>query len=96
MREAYSRVKTITDYDEEITSKMFGFGTAANYYDKASCIHRVPTIRTPTFFLLAWDDPIIGSESIDLEISTANPNVIVGITSKGGHLGYYESAFSTR
>jgi predicted alpha/beta-fold hydrolase len=75
---------------------MFGFGTAANYYDKASCCHRIPQIRTPTFILVAEDDPVIGSEAIDINLCQSNPSVLLGTTTKGGHLGYYESAFSPK
>ena len=34
-----TEVKTIWDLDEKLTSKINGYGTADNYYNKASCIH---------------------------------------------------------
>jgi len=43
----------------------------------------------------AKDDPIVGSLAIDYDIFKNNPNVVLGTTNRGGHLGYRESAFSS-
>ena len=40
------------------------------------------------------NDPIIKDNGIDEEVLLQNPNVIVGKTKYGGHLGYYERYFS--
>lgn len=36
-------------------------------YDVASCVHKLPSIKTPTFILMAKDDPVIGPAAIDYE-----------------------------
>ena len=45
---------------------------------------------------MSKDDPIIGENAIDYDTCSKNPYVLLGVTHHGGHLGYYESAFSTK
>ena len=47
-------------------------------------------------FLHALDDPIIVGRSIDYETCMKNENILVATTQHGGHLGYFESLFSTK
>ena len=65
-----------------------------NYYDKASGYHHIPNIRVPFFMMMAKDDPLIGSSAICYEAPKRNPHVILGVTERGGHLGYFESLAS--
>lgn len=95
MVELMKTTHTILDFDELITSKTFGFGDRKNYYNLASPMHRIPHIHTPTMFLMAKDDVIMGAESIDYETCMANPKVLLAVTELGGHLGYFESIFSS-
>jgi predicted alpha/beta-fold hydrolase len=44
--------------------------------------------------LMAKDDPIIGSDTICYEICNRNPYLLLGVTKRGGHLGYFESFLS--
>ena len=94
--EALRKSRHLIDIDTHMTSVAFGYGTIKNYYDKASCTHRIPLIKTPTFFLMARDDPIIGELSIDREACEKNPYCLLGTTLGGGHLGYFESVTSSR
>jgi predicted alpha/beta-fold hydrolase len=45
---------------------------------------------------MAKDDPIIGELAIDYDTCSRNPYVLLGVTDRGGHLGYFESAFNTK
>jgi len=47
-------------------------------------------------FLMAKDDVIMGEKSIDYETCIANPNILLAVTENGGHLGYFESVYSTK
>ena len=73
---------------------MWGFKDREDYYRKASCMHRIPQIKIPTFFMNALDDPIVNEKCIDFDSFKSNPNIILGTTRIGGHLGYHESLFS--
>ena len=46
--------------------------------------------------LMAKDDPIIGPKSICYEVAKRNPYLLMGVTKRGGHLGYFESIFSSK
>ena len=96
LREQLRKSRHLIDIDSLITSKTFGYGDVKTYYDRASCIHRLPGIKTPTFFLMAKDDPIIGEKAIDTNVCGKNPYILLGVTNKGGHLGYFESTMSYR
>jgi predicted alpha/beta-fold hydrolase len=87
--------KNLIDIATHLTAKAFGYETLENYYDTASCIHRIPKIKTPTFFMMAKDDPIIGPKAIAYQECQANPYVLLGVTEHGGHLGFFESVTST-
>jgi predicted alpha/beta-fold hydrolase len=60
LKKVITEMKYLHELDLNCTSIVNGFGTLENYYDKASCVHRVPNIRVPTFIMFALDDPIIG------------------------------------
>lgn len=57
------QAKTIRDYDDLLTAKMFGYGTAAEYYKKASLTHKTDLVHTPVISLSAADDPFAPRES---------------------------------
>ena len=94
--ETLSKSRHLIDIDTHMTSVAFGYGDVKNYYDKASSVHRVPSIKTPTMFLMAEDDPIVGEKAIDIRSCEENPYCILAVTKQGGHLGYFESIRSTK
>ena len=59
------------------------------------CLGHISGIKVPTMFLMAENDPILGRNNIDYKECAKNPNVLVGVTRSGGHLGYFESPSST-
>ena len=38
---------------------------------------------------MAKDDPVLGEKSIDYEGCQRNPNILLGVTNRGGHVSYY-------
>ena len=53
------------------------------------CLH---IIQTPTLLLNAFDDPIVpgGSLRRAIDAARANPQIVLALTSHGGHLGWCE------
>ena len=82
------KVHTITDFDEYYTSKLFGFGTAANYFRTQSSNQFLEHIRVPTLVIQAQDDPLIPFSVYDLPVFKTNPNLTLIAASHGGHLGF--------
>jgi predicted alpha/beta-fold hydrolase len=67
----------VTFFDEHFTAPLFGFKDRDDYYHKASCYHRIPSIKIPTLFMNSYDDPIVRKEAIGEEVFKINPNVLL-------------------
>ncbi|KAJ3064861.1 hypothetical protein HDU98_011769 [Podochytrium sp. JEL0797] len=85
--------KTLTDFDENLTRRVFGYRTVNEFYRMGGSAQYVPDIRIPTLLLNSLDDPIALEASIPIADVLHNPLVILGVTKYGGHLGYFESLF---
>ena len=80
---------TLNKVDEKVTSQIFGYKDAADYHYKAACCHKIPSIKTPTLFFNALDDPLICETALDFESIEQNPNCILATSKHGGHIAYY-------
>ena len=85
---------SLLNFDDTITAPFFGYEDREDYYNKASCVHRIPNIRIPTLFMNALDDPIVTHKCIDYEVIKNNPDTVVSTTKHGGHIGYCTSSFN--
>ncbi len=78
---------TLFDFDDAVTAAVHGFQSAPDYYAQCSSGPFVEKIRVPLLLLSAEDDPFIPANTI---ARTANPQVTLEVTQKGGHLGFIE------
>lgn len=81
-------VKSIYEFDDQITSKLHGFENAEDYYKKCSSINFIGNISIPTKILNAHNDPLLTGKSLDSQIAKGNSHVILELTQSGGHCGY--------
>jgi predicted alpha/beta-fold hydrolase len=81
-------LKTIWEFDDRITARLFGFGTAANYYATQSAARYLDTIRVPTLVVTAKDDPLVPFEIYGHPAFQNNPAICLIATEFGGHLGF--------
>jgi uncharacterized protein len=81
-------VRTIQEFDDAYTAKLFGFGTAANYFATQSSNQFLEAIRVPTLLIQAKDDPMIPFDVYDHPAIGANPNIRLIATDHGGHVGF--------
>ncbi|HEY6346798.1 MAG TPA: alpha/beta fold hydrolase [Bryobacteraceae bacterium] len=81
-------IRTITDFDNHYTARLFGFGTAANYFRTQSSNQFLDRIRTPTLIVQAKDDPLIPFSVFDHSVFTRNPYLRLLAVEHGGHLGF--------
>ncbi|KAJ3109959.1 hypothetical protein HDU96_007038 [Phlyctochytrium bullatum] len=88
--------KSLTEFDDAVTRRAFGFRTVHEYYRMGSSAQYVPDIRIPTLFLSALDDPIASYKTLPVFEAKANPNIIIATTARGGHIGWYEGLVPTR
>ena len=54
--EDLNRVKTVRDFDQNFTRKIFGFESVDHYYQAASHYDKIHLIKVPTVALQAKDD----------------------------------------
>ena len=82
------RVRTIRQFDERYTAPHGGFRDAADYYARTSSRRRIPDIRVPTLVLHAFDDPLIPAAPFRDRGIADNPDVLLVLTRRGGHVGF--------
>jgi predicted alpha/beta-fold hydrolase len=82
------KVRTIEDFDDYYTSKIFGFGTAQNYFKTQSSNQFLERIRIPALLVQAKDDPLIPFRVYDIPAFRTNPNLTLVAADYGGHLGF--------
>jgi len=76
------------DFDEAFHVKVHQYDSVEAYYEANSCIADLPGIAVPMLFLHAEDDPLVSCRLIPAQTLYANPNCIIAISNRGGHLGW--------
>ncbi|KAJ1965302.1 Telomerase reverse transcriptase [Dipsacomyces acuminosporus] len=90
--EAVKKITTIRQFDDLITSQLFGYKDSNDYYTHASCAQYIPGIRVPFLAISTKDDPVC--PVIPYDAFNSNPYVVLALTASGGHLGLRESLAS--
>ncbi|EFA75105.1 alpha/beta hydrolase fold-1 domain-containing protein [Heterostelium album PN500] len=89
-KEQIKNAASIKDLDDLVTSKMFGFEDGDHYYREASSSNHIEKLQKPILFINASDDTISppqGMASV-YEKFKNNPNTMLALTKRGGHLGF--------
>jgi uncharacterized protein len=82
------KIHTIEDFDDHYTARLFGFGTAANYFRTQSSNQFLERIRVPALLIQSKDDPLIPFPVFDHPAFGANPCLTLLAVEHGGHLGF--------
>jgi predicted alpha/beta-fold hydrolase len=85
---ALKQVRSIRDFDDCYTAKLFGFGTAENYFRTQSSQQFLERIRVPALLIQAKDDPMIPFEVYGHPGIARNPLIRLVATEHGGHVGF--------
>ncbi len=85
-----SAIRTIYDFDDNLTAPVHGFRNADDYYSQSSSLGWLGRIRVNTLLLSAVDDPFLPPHVLDEVQSVARVNeaLHVEFTNKGGHAGF--------
>ncbi|HEV3471078.1 MAG TPA: alpha/beta fold hydrolase [Pyrinomonadaceae bacterium] len=86
------RVRTIRQFDDRFTAPHGGYRDADDYYARASSLPVIRDIRVPTLVLHADDDPLIPGRSFRDATIADNPQVLLVVTPRGGHVGFVADA----
>jgi uncharacterized protein len=84
------RVRSIWEFDDAYTAKLFGFGTALNYFKTQSAGQFLQAIDVPCLVIQAKDDPMIPFEVYEREkaLHGGNRNIRFVPFDTGGHVGF--------
>lgn len=82
------KVRSIYDFDEYYTAKLFGFGSADNYYRTQSSNQFLEKIRVPALVVHAKDDPLIPVSMYRHPAFARNSCLHLVTVEHGGHLGF--------
>lgn len=80
-------LKTLWQFDNQITAPLHGFKGADDYYRQCSCKQFLPDIATPTLIIHAQDDPFMTPDIAPAAAEMAD-NVTLELTEQGGHVGF--------
>jgi abhydrolase domain-containing protein 1/3 len=86
-----SSMRTIRAFEESLIVKTHGFKDVEEYYAYFSPARIIPSIRTPTLYLSARDDPFTASDSVEVErVIRGTAHVALAHVAKGGHVAFLE------
>ncbi|KAF8307450.1 AB-hydrolase YheT [Clavulina sp. PMI_390] len=89
----YSKRYTIIRFfDDRVTSKLFNFEDAWDYYRQASCEKLIDKIAIPHLSLHTEDDPMVAPFNIPYAKARRSPYVVMGTTYGGGHVAWFTTA----
>jgi predicted alpha/beta-fold hydrolase len=82
------RIRTVREFDDEITAPHFGFRDAEEYYQAASAKKVIKQVHVPMLMMTAQDDPFVPYESFARAGVEQNPCVQFVSPKHGGHCGF--------
>jgi uncharacterized protein len=84
-------LRSFRQFDARITAPLHGFSDVDDYYDRASSIHVLREIRTPTLLINAENDPFMTPEGLPEPDELADC-VTLERHRRGGHVGFLEGS----
>lgn len=80
-------LRTLRDFDDQITAPLHGFIDGEDYYTRSSSRQYLQYIKVPTLLLQAKDDPLVGDNSLPAQ-NELSASVKLELSEKGGHVGF--------
>jgi uncharacterized protein len=84
----YERMRTFEDFDERYTAPLHGFGSAYDYWTRASSKPLLAHIAVPTLLVNALDDPFLSPSCYPYEEAEISPYLFLETPATGGHVGF--------
>jgi uncharacterized protein len=85
-------VRTLREFDDQITARYCGFRDAEDYYTRAASSQLLDRIAVPTLIMHADDDPFIRVLPDSRRKIVQNPNITYLETAHGGHCAFLAEA----
>ncbi|MCW8419338.1 hydrolase [Fluoribacter dumoffii] len=80
-------IKTLIEFDEQITAPLHGFASANEYYQQCSSRQYLSQIKTPTLIIHALDDPFMTPDILPTSKELSS-DIILELSQHGGHVGF--------
>ena len=87
-KNGFGPIRTVREFDDEITAPNFGFKNAQAYYESAGAKRVAGQIRVPFLLITAQDDPFVPYEAIRAGGVERNPAIRFITPEHGGHCGF--------
>lgn len=81
-------IRSLIDFDNFFTAPAFGFQDATDYYNRASSIHFLNSIRIPTLVIQSQDDPLVPFELFRHRSFGQNTSLTLESPAHGGHVAF--------
>jgi hypothetical protein len=85
-------MRSLRDFDNQITARYSGFRDAQDYYTRAAAAQVVDRITVPTLIMHSLDDPFIRVLPQTREKVLRNPKITYIETAHGGHCAFLADA----
>ena len=82
--------KLIRDFERELIVATHGFDSVEEYYHYFAPQRIIPSIRTPTLYVVAKDDPFLGETEQCEAAIRGSSHVALAHVRKGGHVAFLE------
>ncbi|HTZ32266.1 MAG TPA: alpha/beta fold hydrolase [Methylomirabilota bacterium] len=87
-KNGFGPIRTVREFDDEITAPAFGFRDAEEYYESAGAKRVIRKLRVPMLLITAQDDPFVPYVSFLAANVAENPCVQFVAPEHGGHCGF--------
>jgi uncharacterized protein len=81
-------VKVWEDFDNFFSAPVNGYRDAQDFYQQASAINFMASIRVPVLLLTAQNDPILSPECAPVWLAEKQANIFLERPRLGGHVGF--------
>jgi predicted alpha/beta-fold hydrolase len=89
-------LRSLREFDDQVTAYYCGFTGVDDYYDRASAAHVVERIAAPALVLHAANDPFIRITRETRRKISSNPNIAFVESADGGHCAFIGSPLKAR
>lgn len=79
------KIKYLDEFDDLYTAPRHGYGTGAEYYQRASALPVLKGVSKPTLIISSQDDPFLGVVATQADVSDS---VQLLYPKHGGHVGF--------
>jgi uncharacterized protein len=87
-KDGFGPIRTVREFDDEITAPVFGYKDAEEYYQGASAKRVTANVKVPLLLMTAQDDPFVPYQSFLRAQVDANPCIQFVAPEHGGHCGF--------